>query len=173
MKHPGTERVRCWGRWLRRRVPAGDRGTAAVELAIVTPVVIVMLLVVVALGRFSHGRLLVEQASAAAARSASLTSSPFQASAAARQTAAATLAGSGLSCAGVQVSVDSGSFHAGGQVAVTVTCTADLSDLALPGVPGSKTLSATSRSPLETYRQFSPGFSSSGGAGNRVAGDRP
>ncbi len=150
-----TGPVRSWGRWWRRRVPGGDRGSAAIELAIVTPVVIVMLLVVVALGRFSHSRLLVEQASAAAARSASLTSSPFQASTAARQVAAATLANGGLSCAGIQVSVDSGSFHAGGEVAVTVTCTADLSDLAVAGVPGSVSLTATSRSPLETYRQLS------------------
>lgn len=147
------------GRWWRDRAPRGDRGSAAIELAILTPVVIAMLLTVVALGRFSHSKLLVEQASAAAARAASLTSSPYLAQAAAQGAAQASLTGAGLPCAQLQVTVDTGTFGPGGVVAATVTCTADLSSLALVGVPGSTSVSATSRSPLETYRQFSPGFS--------------
>jgi Flp pilus assembly protein TadG len=148
-------------RWWRDRRPSGDRGSAAIELAILTPVVIAMLLTVVALGRFSHSRLLVEQASAAAARAASLTSAPFHAEVAARDAAQATLTGAGLPCAQLKVTVDTGAFGPGGVVAATVTCTADLSTLALVGVPGATSVSATSRSPLETYRQFSTGTGSS------------
>jgi Flp pilus assembly protein TadG len=145
---------RSWWRGFRRRLPHGDAGSAVVEVAIVTPVVIVLLLVVVALGRYSHGKLLVEQAAAAAARAASLTSSPYQASAAARRAAADTLAGAGLSCAGIEVAVDTGTFYAGGLVSATVTCSADLSSLTLAGVPGSARVTSTSASPLETYRQL-------------------
>jgi len=145
---------RSWWRGFRRRLPHGDAGSAVVEVAIVMPVVIVLLLVVVALGRYSHGKLLVEQAAAAAARAASLTSSPYQASAAARRAAADTLAGAGLSCAGIEVAVDTGTFYAGGLVSATVTCSADLSSLTLAGVPGSARVTSTSASPLETYRQL-------------------
>ena len=44
------------------------------EFVILAPIVIAILLLVVGLGRYAHGKQLVEQAAAAAARSASLTS---------------------------------------------------------------------------------------------------
>ena len=50
--------------------------------------------------------------------------------------------------------VDTGAFRPGGVVTVTITCTADLSGLALSGLPGAATISATGRAPLETHRQF-------------------
>ena len=52
-----------------------------IELAILTPFVIVMLLVVVAFGRVTHARSLMDAAAAAGARAASLTSTPGQADA--------------------------------------------------------------------------------------------
>ena len=121
---------------------------------IVTPVIIVLLLTVVALGRYSFGKLDIEQASAAAARAASLASSPTLASAAAQQAAQDSLDGAGVSCTNMAVSINTGSFRAGGVVSVTLSCTADLSSLALAGVPGSVTVDRTSTAPLETYRQF-------------------
>jgi hypothetical protein len=39
------------------------------------------------------------------------------------------------------------------QVASTVTCQVDLADLAVPGVPGSHTVTATMSSPIDTYRE--------------------
>ena len=91
----GTIGERCVGR------AVGDAGSMAVELAIVTPVVIVLLLTVVGLGRYSHGGIVVEQAAAAAARSASLTTTPGAATRAAQDTATATVAGAGLACASI------------------------------------------------------------------------
>jgi hypothetical protein len=57
------------------------------------------------------------------------------------------------------VSVDTTAFRPGGQVTVTVRCTARLSDVALAGFPGSKTLTGSSVSPLERLRDLgtSPG----------------
>lgn len=145
---------------LRARLVGGDGacredGFAALELAILSSFLIVMLLLVVGLGRVSHGRQLIDQAGAAAARAAALTNAPGQASADAQQAASGTLAQAGLACAQLQVDVDTGAFHPGGYVAVAVRCTADLSGLALAGMPGSVTLTSTSRSPLETYRDLS------------------
>ena len=45
-----------------------DAGFTALELVVITPVLVVMLLLVVGFGRLTHGRQLVDQAAAAAAR---------------------------------------------------------------------------------------------------------
>lgn len=129
-----------------------DRGSNAVSLVILTPVVVVLLLIVVAFGRYAYSRQLVEQASAAAARAASLASSAGQAQQRAESTAAAALSDAGVSCAGTSVKV-SADFRPGGKVTVTLSCTADLADLAMAGVPGSTTVESTSSSIVESYRQ--------------------
>ena len=133
------------------RTDDADRGSSTAELVIVTPIVIVMLLLVVAFGRYAHGKQLVEQAAAAAARSASLSATAVQADGRARQAASASLSDAGVSCTSMSITVDSGDFRAGGTVGVTLTCTADLSGLALAGLPGSVTMTATGRAPLETF----------------------
>jgi Flp pilus assembly protein TadG len=124
----------------------------ALELAILTPVVIVMLLVVVAFGRVTQGRQLVDQAAAAAARAASLAPTPTQAGVDARQAGLDTLAQAGMSCTAAEVRVDTSAFRPGGQVTATVDCTATLSAMAMTGLPGSLSLHAHATSPLETYR---------------------
>jgi Flp pilus assembly protein TadG len=131
-----------------------DRGSSTAELVIITPIIIVLLLLVVGFGRYAHGRQLVEQAAAAAARAASLSPTAAQADRRARQAATTSLADAGVSCRSMNITIDAGDFRAGGTVAVTVACTADLSDLALAGLPGAATMTATGRASLETYRQF-------------------
>lgn len=137
-----------------RPCPEEQEGFAALELAILTPVIIAMLLLVVGLGRVSHGRQLVDQAAAAAARAAALENAPGPASTAAQQAAQDTLSQAGVSCGQLHLDVNTGAFGPGGYVDVTVRCTANLSGLALAGMPGSVTLRATSRSVLETHRDY-------------------
>ncbi len=153
--HEGARRRRAL--WRRSTDPSsrcGDDGLAALELAILTPLIIAMLLLVVGLGRVSHGRQLVDQAAAAAARAAALSNAPGPANDSAQQAARDTLTQAGVSCGQLQVQVDTGVFRPGGFVDVTVRCTANLSGLALAGLPGAMTLTATSRSVLETHRDF-------------------
>jgi len=143
---------------LRRRAGrAGDRdrGSMTTEFVVLAPIVIVIVLLVVGLGRYAHGKQLVEQAAAAAARAASLTASGAQAQTRAARAAAGSLSDAGLSCTGITANVDTGSFRPGGVVTVTITCTADLSGLALSGLPGTATVTATGRAPLEAHRQIS------------------
>ena len=132
----------------------GDQGLMAIELAILAPVVLLMLLVVAAFGRVTHGRALVDEAAAVAARAASLASTPGQAQASAAHAARDTLTGAGLSCTGPGVTVDTGSFRPGGQVAVTVTCSVDLSATAMAGLPGTLDMRATAVSPIEAHRDL-------------------
>ncbi len=139
-----------------------DRGAfAALELVILVPFVIVMMLLVVGFGRVERGRQLVDQAAQAASRAASLSINPDAAQTAALQAAEQTLGGGGLSCSAVTVTVDTSAFYAGGQVTAHLACRADLSQLALAGLPGSTRLTADSTSPLEKYRQLG-GSGSSG-----------
>lgn len=139
----------------RARLDGGrDAGFGALELVIMTPVVMLMLLLVVGFGRLTHGRQLAQQAADAAVRAATLDSDRSRADSDARQAAQDTLTQAGVSCRPFSAAVDTGDFRPGGQVTVTVTCTTSLSDLGLVGFPGSKTLTGTATSPLEHYRQY-------------------
>jgi Flp pilus assembly protein TadG len=131
-----------------------ERGSAALELALLTPVLLVVLLFVVALGRIASARETVDGAAGAAARAATLASSPQAAVSAARAEALSSLTSSGVSCIATKVTVDVADFVPGGVVSVRVYCQVTLSS-AVPGLPGSTTLSATGASVLDRYRSFS------------------
>lgn len=141
------------------RRPRGEGGLTSLELAVLTPFVICMILLVVGMGRVAHGRQLVEQSAYAGARAAALATSAGQAQSDGQAAAASMLAQADVSCTGLVVAVDTAAFAAGGQVDVTVTCTADLTELALSGLPGSMTVTAAATAPLETYRDFPGGVS--------------
>jgi Flp pilus assembly protein TadG len=133
-----------------------DRGAfAALELVILFPFILIMIALVAAFGRVERGRQLVDQAAQAASRAGSLASTPYTADVAAHDAAAQTLQDGGLSCSDVAVSLDTSQFFAGGKVVAHVVCVADLSGLALAGVPGSVRLTADSTSPMDRYRQLS------------------
>ena len=128
-----------------------DLGSVAVELTLLVPLFVVLLLAIVHGGRVLHARTQVRAAAESAARAASLARTPRDAAAAA-QTAALQNRVSGASCRSMHVEVDLASFHPGGAVAVTVHCTANLSDLGLLGVPGSRTISARSVEVVDRWR---------------------
>lgn len=146
-------------RLLRRRARrvGGEHGFATLEIIILTPVLLAFVLLVVGFGRVTHGRQLVAQAAAAAARAAALDNSPGQAQADARREAADTLSQAGISCRSVHADVDTSAFHPGGQVRVTITCITSLADLTVVGFPGAKTLSASAVAPLEAHREIHAG----------------
>ena len=129
-----------------------ERGSAPVELVILTPVLILFLLLYLGFGRISRAEQLVDDAAAQAARAATLNYlSPGQAAAAAQQAAAQALTQGGLACASDQISVDTGNDRPGGSITVHLACNADLSQAVAAGLPGSVTLTATSTSPIDVY----------------------
>jgi Flp pilus assembly protein TadG len=137
--------------------PSSDRGSATVELVILAPTLLLFLLLAIYAGRVAMARQSVHAAAADAARSASIARTQSAAAGNARAVADATLAAEGLRCLDTQVHLDTAAFAAPigtpGTVAATVTCTVDLTDLTVPGVPGSRRLTATVTSPLDTYRE--------------------
>lgn len=136
----------------RRPQETAQRGSVTVELVLLTPLLILVLLFVVALGRLAGARLQVNTAAGQAARAASLARNPTTAAQTAQTTAAATLTGAHVSCAQLSVSVDNAKFAAGGWVAVTVSCSVRLGDLTGLRLPATETVTARSVAPLDRYR---------------------
>ncbi|MGH9074863.1 MAG: TadE family protein [Acidimicrobiales bacterium] len=130
----------------------GDEGSVATELVLVTPLLILMLLFVVALGRLAGARLDVDGAAAQAARAASIARDPATAAAMARQTASAGLDDDHVTCTDLTVSTDTAAFAPGGQVTVTVTCTVGLGDLTGLRLPAAQSITSTATSVIDIYR---------------------
>ncbi|WP_432570898.1 TadE/TadG family type IV pilus assembly protein [Kineococcus sp. SYSU DK005] len=130
---------------------------ATVELAIVAVGLLLLLSLLAAAGRVSQAQGAVNQAAADAARQASLARSAAAAATSARSGALSTLARQGLRCTGAQVSIDTAAFTTAvgtdANVSATVTCPVALGDIALPGLPGTKVVTATWVSPLDTIRE--------------------
>jgi Flp pilus assembly protein TadG len=138
------------GRWAGR-----EDGAVATELVLLTPLLVVMLVFVVALGRLVSARIQVDGAAAQAARAASIARSPTAAAALARRTATDALSSDHVTCAALTVTTDTAGFAPGGQVAVTVTCAVALSDLVGLRLPPTEQITSTSTSVVDTYRAAS------------------
>lgn len=140
-----------------------DRGSESVELAILLPVVITVLAVLVVGARIWLASDRISGVAGIAARDASLARSPAAAEQAATSAATDALGEAGLHCVNVHVDVDTTGFSAppgtAASITVNVWCTVDLSDVAVRGLPGTKTLHDKASSPLDPARDVSLGFS--------------
>ncbi|MER5199736.1 TadE/TadG family type IV pilus assembly protein [Streptomyces sp. NPDC002755] len=135
----------------------GDEGSVAIEAAVIIPPLIMFLCLAIAGGRIVTSGSKIDAAAEDAAREASIHRTAAAAQSAAHAAAAESLNDQGITCASTSVSVSTGglSVPAGqvGTVSVTVTCTVSLSDLLLPGAPGTRTLTSTATSVVDQYRQ--------------------
>ena len=134
------------------RLKREETGSVVAELVLLTPLLILVLLFVVALGRLAGARIDVDGAAAQAARAASIARDPATATATATQTATAALGSDNVTCAQLSVSTDTAQFQPGGLVAVTVTCTVSLSDLTGLRLPASESISSRFVEVVDTYR---------------------
>jgi Flp pilus assembly protein TadG len=136
-----------------------ERGSTSLEAAIGIPAFALLVGLIIFGGRTAMTHQAVESAAAEAARSASIARSSASATTNAKEAAMTSLANQDLQCLSMDVSVDTSDFSRPigepGQVTVTVECRLDLSDLSVPGVPGSRVISATMTSPLDTWRERS------------------
>lgn len=138
-----------------------ERGSLSIELAILAPAILAMLVLIIAAGRVGGAHSSVESAANNAARAASISRTTGAAHDAALTAARTTLDGKGMSCPTPGITIDtSGVTSPAGQmglVTVSVTCTVPLSDLAgVPGLGGSRTITAQATSVVDTYRQGAP-----------------
>jgi Flp pilus assembly protein TadG len=124
----------------------------AVELAILTVPMVVILLFVSALGRLSEARNAVDEAARDAARQASIARQAGQAQQLGTQRALDDLATDRVSCRAPSVAIDTTNLRPGGSVTATVVCTVGLGDLLLLRVPGARTIASTAVEVIDLHR---------------------
>ena len=130
-----------------------ERGSMAVEIVLLTPLLVMMMFLVVAFGRYVSAEGAAQALARDAVRSATLERNGEAALAAARSMAAAAEPAN-LSCAPAELH---GAFVKGGQVTVDVECTVSFRDLGLIGLPGEADVTASSTAPLDEYRRTGGG----------------
>jgi Flp pilus assembly protein TadG len=123
-----------------------------VELVVLTPVLFVLVLMLVVFGRVSEARQQVVEAARAGAEAAAVLPTRESAQSGGPAAAVVGIFGQSHTCAHAQIITDVSHFHPGGSVRVTVVCQVALSDLSVPGVPGTTTVEATATAPIDPYR---------------------
>jgi Flp pilus assembly protein TadG len=141
----------------RRACQDSERGSATVEAAIGLPAFMLFVALIIFAGRVAIANQAVEAAAAEAARSASISRTQGQAQSTASTAAATSLRNQHVACVSQQVGVDASGFSSPvgtpAKITATVSCVVNLSDLSVPGVPGTHTVAATMSSPIDTYRE--------------------
>lgn len=135
-----------------RRLRNDEQGSVTAELVLLTPLLILLLLFVVGLGRLAGARIEVDGAAAQASRAASIARDPASAVVMAKQTAVAALGSDHITCAQLSVNTNTAQFVPGGSVAVTITCTVSLGELTGLRVPASESVTTRSVAVIDQFR---------------------
>ncbi|WP_068403168.1 TadE/TadG family type IV pilus assembly protein [Kribbia dieselivorans] len=135
-----------------------ESGSATIEVAILGPALMLFVALIFFAARIALAQQSMDMIAFEAARVATLSRDTATAKANATDMAAAEMASRGIRCTPAAVpSLDlSGFAKKPGQddawVRATVQCRFTISDLALPGMPGSLTVTGEASSPMDTYR---------------------
>jgi Flp pilus assembly protein TadG len=140
-----------------------ERGSAAAELTLLTPLLVLMLLFVVLCGRLADTKLRINDVTHQAARAATLERTPTQATAAAQASVDSALVSAGITCQSLSVTTDTQGLRPGSTVTVTVSCTVGLNDLTMLGVPGARTFQSSFSSPVDVWRGTTSALAKPGG----------
>lgn len=124
----------------------------AVEVVILVPALLMIVVLVVAFGRYVSAEGQAQAAVREGARAATLARDADSARAAA-QSAVAAVVPESLTCDPAQLS---GAFVAGGTITVTVRCDVSWRSLGLIGLSGTAEVRASSGAPLDLYRRVGP-----------------
>ncbi|HLV57387.1 MAG: TadE/TadG family type IV pilus assembly protein [Micromonosporaceae bacterium] len=131
-------------------------GSVSVEVAVLLPAFILLIVLATMVGRLAVATNAVTAAAHDAARAASISRDETTAQERAYAVATDTLAAQGLHCIDLTVDSDTSGFAlpvgTPGTVEVTVTCQVSFADIVFAGLPGSRTVSATFVSPIDTWR---------------------
>jgi hypothetical protein len=128
-----------------------ERGSATVELVLITPVLVVFLLFAVAAGRFALARNRVDEAARDAAREASTWATPGAANTNGVARGLASL-GHGVSCRNPSVVIDTSRLRPGGEIVADVSCTVELADVMGLKIGGSRSFQARAVAVVDTFR---------------------
>jgi Flp pilus assembly protein TadG len=132
------------------------QGSAAVELVLITPVLLLLMMFALLAGRFALARNQVNEAAQDAAREASTWPTPQEADTAGVQRGLDSLNAGKVSCQQPEVDVDASQLQPGGEVVANVTCTIALDDILGLRIAGSKTFHARAVAVVDTFRSDGP-----------------
>jgi TadE-like protein len=126
-----------------------ERGSVSVELVILAPIIGVLLVAVVAVGRVENARADIEGAARSAARDLSIARDPHAAIGRVRESTAAMVRVGEPGCRHFtfNATVDKSN------VAVDISCLADLDEDSILPLPGSMTLRASANEVLDAFRE--------------------
>ena len=125
-----------------------ERGSMAVEIVILTPVLMMFVMLIVACGRYVAVQGDMQATARDAVRAASLQRDVESARAAAGEVIAGSL-DRDTTCSGFTLS----GFAPGGTARVDLRCSVSYAGLGLIGLPGSVGVSAASNAPIDVYRR--------------------
>ena len=138
-----------------RRRP--ETGSAALEAAVGLPAFLLFVALVILAGRLAIATQAVQASASEAARVASIARTQGAARSTASSAATSSLANQNVNCVRSAVTLDTTGFGAPAgtpaQVTATVRCVVNVADLSLPGVPGTRTVTGTASSPIDTFRE--------------------
>jgi uncharacterized protein (UPF0333 family) len=137
----------------RKRINA--RGAAALEIALLLPVVVLVASAATAIWRIWWSEQQLAASAAAAVRAASQAETATAAEVLARAVITADMATARVHCGSLSVSMNvveaAAAPGVGGRVSVTVSCQVGLSDLLVPGLPGAVTLRTQAIEIVDTF----------------------
>lgn len=128
-----------------------ENGSAAIEMVVLTPVLLCVLLLVVAGGRLVTAHNDVNYAAKVGARAASTAHNRALAETTGRDAVESTLAEQNVSCSQLAVTIDASELWPGGQATATLDCNVDLSMTSLLGLPLTKSIRATFTEPVDVF----------------------
>ncbi|GAA1149428.1 MULTISPECIES: TadE/TadG family type IV pilus assembly protein [Nocardioides] len=140
-----------------RRRRRDERGSVAIEAAIGVPAFGLFVAMIILGGRVEIAKQSVDAAAYEAARAASIERTQSEAITSGKSAATSSLHDQGLQCTTTNITINAAAFNAPlgttAQVTATVTCKVDVADLSIPGLPGTRTITATASSPVDAYRE--------------------
>jgi len=129
----------------------GEEGQVLASALFAITLLVGFVAATVTMGQLLYAKGQVTDAARNAAQAAAIVATSSQAQPQARLAAAGTLGPA--RCRVLNVAVDTAAFAPGGSVGVKVSCNVGLIDNGLIGIPGSVTLTGSSRAPMESYRR--------------------
>lgn len=136
----------------RPRALRGERGTMALEMVILAPLLLILFMFLLACGRYFQTSSLLENAARDGARSASIARSLADAQGQVDSAVTRTMEQAVASCKDSAGGTITTAFAAGGTLSVEVTCTINYRDLGLLGIGGDTTITKRFSSSIDPYR---------------------
>jgi Flp pilus assembly protein TadG len=137
---------------MKRKQRRAQRGTMALEMVILAPVLLLLFMFLLACGRYFQTSSLLESAARDGARSASQARSLPDAQARVDQAVTGTMSQAVKSCKTTASGSITTGFVAGSPLSVEVSCTINYRDLGLLGLGGDTTITKRFTSSLDPYR---------------------